>query len=77
MAAKDVSYEFDTKVSVFSPLGAIPCSKNIDRQYVECDVAALNVTVVQSKMRSMSEKIFLATFADGIVSCLAERERQN
>lgn len=77
MATKAISYEYDAKVSVFSPLGAIPFSKDIDRQYVQRDEVVLNIAAVQNKVRGMSEKIFLETFADGVVSCLVEGERQD
>ena len=69
-----MDYASALKVTAFSPFGAIPFSKDIDRQYVNRDELILNFLAVDKTIRNLGEQTFCETFADGLVSCLVEYE---
>ena len=69
-----VDYKGKCKASCFSPLGAIPYSKDCGMDVVETDEVVLNVSSVNGVLKQLNEKVFLRTLAAAVEKCLSEYE---
>ena len=76
LASGEANYVVNRKVSAFSPLGVIPFSRGCGYPYVEA-TEEVSFPANPRTVEKMGETVFCKTFAETVLKCLYEYERNN